>query len=96
MTRKDVHITPGDGDPRHGTSNGYNNLDCRCVECQSAWAAYTATVLRKNRHAKSVDPNDPRHGTENFYTNYACRCPACRAIHAAYARNYNARTGSAS
>lgn len=28
------------GDPRHGTSNGYTNLKCRCDACRAAWAAY--------------------------------------------------------
>ena len=29
-------ITPGDGDHRHGTDNGYDNLSCRCAECTEA------------------------------------------------------------
>lgn len=29
-------MIPGDGDPRHGTSNGYVNLECRCGECRAA------------------------------------------------------------
>ena len=33
-------ITPGDGDPRHGTHNGYGNLGCRCPECRKASTAY--------------------------------------------------------
>lgn len=24
-------------DPRHGTTNGYGNLRCRCERCTSAW-----------------------------------------------------------
>jgi hypothetical protein len=31
-------ILPGDGDPRHGTKNGYNNLNCSCEECRAAHA----------------------------------------------------------
>lgn len=27
----------GDGDPRHGTPNGYGNLRYRCPECREAW-----------------------------------------------------------
>lgn len=37
MTTKS-RITPGDGDSRHGTSNGYNNLECRCQPCRDAHA----------------------------------------------------------
>lgn len=25
------------GDVRHGTENGYSNLDCRCARCRAAW-----------------------------------------------------------
>lgn len=32
-------IEPGDGDPRHGSANGYNNLGCRCPDCRDANAA---------------------------------------------------------
>lgn len=32
-------IKAGDGDPRHGTVNGYGNLDCRCADCAAAHAA---------------------------------------------------------
>ena len=40
-------IQPGDGDPRHGTANGYNNLHCgkqpdgsrrACTPCRNAAA----------------------------------------------------------
>lgn len=31
-------ISPGDGDPRHGSWNGYHNLKCRCEACTAAWA----------------------------------------------------------
>jgi hypothetical protein len=24
-------------DPRHGSTNGYNNLGCRCMWCRHAW-----------------------------------------------------------
>lgn len=33
-------IRPGDGDPRHGSRNGYNNLGCRCDACTSANSDY--------------------------------------------------------
>jgi hypothetical protein len=31
-----ARITKGDGDPRHGTHNGYVNLQCRCPDCTEA------------------------------------------------------------
>jgi hypothetical protein len=33
-------IHPGDGDPRHGTVNGYTNLACRCDDCRAAQRRY--------------------------------------------------------
>jgi hypothetical protein len=33
-------IYPDDGDQRHGTSNGYVNLGCRCDLCRIAWSQY--------------------------------------------------------
>ena len=38
------YIEPGDGDPRHGTNNGYTNYGCRCAACR---AANTAEYTRK-------------------------------------------------
>ena len=35
-------------DPRHGTANGYANLNCRCQPCRDAWAAAHDAYL--NRH----------------------------------------------
>lgn len=29
-------IRPGDGDPRHGSINGYGNHGCRCPRCTEA------------------------------------------------------------
>ncbi len=85
MTR--TRILPGDGDPRHGTINGYCNLRCRCVECRAAWAAYIA-----DRRRRRVPPpsRDARHGRTSTYVNYGCRCEICRADHAAYARELRA------
>ena len=38
--QKKQKIFPGDGDPRHGTMNGYTNLNCRCEECKEWQAGY--------------------------------------------------------
>jgi hypothetical protein len=44
-------IRPGDGDPRHGTRNGYSNQQCRCDECRAAWATYARDLRRRKREA---------------------------------------------
>jgi hypothetical protein len=41
-TKDHPGIKPGDGDPRHGTLNGYTNLCCRCDQCRSANTDYYA------------------------------------------------------
>lgn len=40
IPRKPSRIYPGDGDPRHGTINGYQNLKCRCPDCSAAKMDY--------------------------------------------------------
>jgi DNA-binding transcriptional regulator YiaG len=42
---RSLPIRPGDGDPRHGTTNGYGNLACRCRDC---CAANTAAMRKYN------------------------------------------------
>lgn len=42
-------IAPGDGDRRHGTTNGYVNLSCWCDDCRKAWAEYTQARRIKAR-----------------------------------------------
>jgi hypothetical protein len=73
-------MSADDGDPRHGTRNGYSNLKCRCAECKAAWAAYY-DGLRRQRLANLTTPDDPRHGLANFYKNHGCRCQRCRDAH---------------
>jgi hypothetical protein len=75
-----ARIQPGDGDPRHGTTNGYNNLKCRCTACRAAWARRVAQ-RRRDLRIGTLGPNDKRHGTENGYVNYGCRCRRCTDIH---------------
>lgn len=50
-------ITPGDGDPRHGTTNGYTNLHCRCPDCRQAWAQRTRTY--RNPDTPTDQPDTP-------------------------------------
>jgi hypothetical protein len=38
-------------DPRHGTTNGYTNLGCRCARCRAAHAAYVRAHRRENTAA---------------------------------------------
>lgn len=77
-------MIPGDGDPRHGTANGYTNQGCRCDLCRAA-----NVELNKRQRAKregSLAPDDPRHGKPSTYSNYRCRCELCRAANAERAR----------
>lgn len=65
-----------DGDPRHGTVDGYRRFKCKCQPCKDAWNAHCREA-RAARHAMKLDPDDRRHGTSNFYSNYGCRCRPC-------------------
>lgn len=88
MTRM-TRIYPGDGDPRHGTYNGYHNLRCWCDDCRKANAAHQRGA---NQRRAPLAPSDPRHGTTNAYGNYGCRCTPCRkAGSAARARHKQTR-----
>jgi hypothetical protein len=69
-------MIPGDGDTRHGTVNGYTNLDCHCQPCKAAWAAKMKD-RRLQRRAQGLAPDDPRHGKYSTYSNWMCRCDAC-------------------
>lgn len=42
-------IVEGDGDPRHGTPNGYRNHGCHCDECRAAHSA-------KHHQCMNADP----------------------------------------
>lgn len=71
-------ISEGDGDPRHGTVNGYGNLDCRCPACTDAWRADYA---ERRRLPRTLAPDDDRHGTPNGYGYWHCRCRRCTDAH---------------
>lgn len=71
-------IRPGDGDPRHGSGNGYSNLGCRCERCRRAWAL----TYQKRRERKRSEPTPvDAHGTVSGYSYWGCRCPKCTAVH---------------
>jgi hypothetical protein len=81
-TRARMH--PDDGDPRHGTLNGYTNLYCRCAACRAAWAKYYDET-RENRSGR-LWKSDVEHGTASAYSNWRCRCRACTTAWADYKR----------
>lgn len=41
-------------DPRHGTSNGYGNLGCRCDLCRAAWARYIVKLGHNRENMRRV------------------------------------------
>lgn len=73
-----------DDDERHGTTNGYVNLGCRCEACRESWAATCQRM--KDQRRGTLSPEDARHGRYATYTNYRCRCESCRAAKREYDR----------
>lgn len=79
-------IVPGDGDHRHGTTNGYGNLGCRCPECTEAhrithlkYTHRTGRNLPREEYNKKLRENPPPHGTTSRYSNpWRCRCKLCK------------------
>lgn len=80
-----------DGDPRHGTTNGYGNHGCRCDACKEAnrinHAEYMATVRKTGQLAQRANIV---HGTSYRY-DVGCRCDPCREAHNAKSRETKAR-----
>lgn len=77
-------------DPRHGTVNGYVNLDCRCQPCRDAHAAYCLKYKRR-RQSVALAADDPRHGKYTTYCNWSCRCQPCTDALTDHMRTYRAR-----
>lgn len=77
-------------DPRHGTLNGYNNLECRCRACCSANTQYHAAYLRRVRNTGLLTSESVVHGTAYRY-DVGCRCDECRAAHNKKSRDNKAR-----
>lgn len=69
-----------EGDPRHGTPNGYRNWGCRCEACKEGHLQYNREYAagRPKKAKKGLPDGDPRHGTNNGYTNHGCRCERCK------------------
>jgi hypothetical protein len=71
-------IEPGDGDPRHGSLNAYNNLRCRCDECREA--AREPARQRQEAWRRRQGMGEAKRGrTHGVISNYheGCRCPDC-------------------
>jgi hypothetical protein len=84
-------IHPGDGDPRHGSDNGYSNLRCRCQQCRQAWAR----TYQKRRQRKRSEPTPvDAHGTVSGYSYWGCRCAKCTEIHTEHHRRLRYRRRS--
>jgi hypothetical protein len=82
-------LVPGDGDPRHGTLNGYGNLKCRCQPCRDANAIAFKEARAKRKQRLLDDPSLAPHGRESTYGNWGCRCDLCTA---AWSNNCKDRT----
>lgn len=80
------HVLPRD-DARHGTTNGYNNLGCRCLVCRKASTEAHREYLGRVRAEGRVLS---RHGTETAYAS-GCRCDVCRLAHNKRSREYKRR-----
>jgi cation diffusion facilitator CzcD-associated flavoprotein CzcO len=90
-------IVPGDGDPRHGSVNGYTNLRCSatpdgprkpCEACRKAWADEFKRKREERRLRLLKDPSLAEHGKPSTYTNWGCRCTLCTAAHTQMTTNY--------
>lgn len=73
-----------DDDPRHGTSNGYGNLGCRCPACREAHRVKHSDYMRRVRESDRILG---QHGTDLAYDT-GCRCDACREAHNRKSREY--------
>lgn len=74
-----------DDDPRHGTTNGYGNLGCRCDACRKANRENHARYMERVRASGALVTPDARHGTSYRY-DVGCRCDDCRDAHNAKSR----------
>lgn len=64
-------------DPRHGTTNGYGNLGCRCGACREANRKNHQAYVEKVRDSGQLIGAELKHGTAYRYQ-VGCRCAECR------------------
>jgi hypothetical protein len=74
-------------DPRHGTANGYANLNCRCDRCKEANRITHAAYMQRVRADGRIVG---KHGTDLAYDS-GCRCDECREHHNKKSREYKRR-----
>lgn len=83
--RRNARVLAPD-DPRHGTTNGYANLKCRCERCRRAWADYnneyrwrtgrTSPLEQWKQRVRAEAEARDNHGTDARYK-LGCRCDEC-------------------
>jgi hypothetical protein len=66
-------------EPWHGTTNGYRNKKCRCIDCKAAKAEE-----RKKAKSRPINGDEEWHGTVSGYVNRGCRCEKCFSAHKQY------------
>lgn len=88
MTRRHEPLAPDD--PRHGTTNGYGNLGCRCDACREAHRKNHNRYMKRVREDGSLAGSGEKHGTSYRY-DVGCRCDDCREAHNAKSRATKAR-----
>lgn len=88
MSREYVELP--DDDPRHGTTNGYGNLGCRCDACREAHRRNHNLYMRRVRATKGLVQRGATHGSSYRY-DVGCRCDPCREAHNAKSRETKRR-----
>lgn len=82
-----ARIHPGDGDPRHGTRNGYGNLKCRCEPCRAAQRRPGVVPLKIHLARVHAAAQEINHGTHYAYGSRGCRCKPCTRANTEHARD---------
>lgn len=75
MTHQTRSLAPDD--PRHGTTNAYGNLGCRCEQCREANRVSHQDYIER---VKAAGRSLGEHGSSLRYDT-GCRCDICRLAH---------------
>ena len=75
-----------EGDPRHGTMNGYN-YKCKCRPCKAASSEYQREYKKDKLEEMQQNLEHSFHGTAQGY-NIGCRCDPCKAAIFEHQREY--------